>query len=122
MKASNFVLSIGHDTNKARVLFATKATATNAWLLLASIGIPAALFHGGDGWYPNNMTTAWHKPTGLEWNIPDIKLTQTQVGYKIESEVMRCEFVTTKCDVWEQIAALITEYMDRVEADCWEVA
>lgn len=120
MKTS--IISIGHVSHKATVAFETYEEATNAWLLLASMSIPAALLSGADGWMPNTKTTAWSKPTGLNWNIPDITLIETPVGYNIESAAMRCEVCATKDGVWKVVAELISEYIDRVESDCWEVA
>jgi hypothetical protein len=116
MNATPFVVSVGPVLDGAKVSLPSRHEATNAWLLLASMRIPAAIFSGADGgWLPNTKSTAWGKQTGLDWNIPDINITEAPPGYKVKSEAMGCEFSATMRDVWKSVAALITAYLDRVE-------
>lgn len=115
MNATPFVVSVGPVPDGAKVSLPSRHEATNAWLLLASICIPAAIFNEADGWLSNANTTAWGKQTGLDWNIPDINITEAPPGYKVKSEAMGCEFSATTRDVWKSVAALITAYLDRVE-------
>jgi hypothetical protein len=115
-------ISIGHVSQNNKVQFANYKEATTAWLVLASMGIPAALDGGLDGWLPNTSTSSWRKDTGLDSNIPDISLTRTNTGFKIESAAMHCEVPATEENVWEVVTSIVVEYMDRVESGCWEVA
>lgn len=117
------VVSIGHVSDQNTVTFSSHQEATQAWLMLASMGVPAALCAGADGWYPNNLTTAWRKPVEMDFSIvPDITLKLEGDSYLIESCAMRCEFRRAEPEVWKLIAEIIREYRDRIEADCWEVA
>ena len=116
------VLKIGHVSENNAIKFPSYREATNAWLVLASMLVPAALDAGADGWYSNTETTAWGNETGLDLErIPDIKVSNTERGFKIESQCMRCEILASPVNVWAKVHSIITEYMGRVDSGCWEV-
>jgi hypothetical protein len=117
------ILMIGHVSENNTIRLESYQEATNAWLVLASMNIPAALNAGADGWYPNTETTAWGQETGLDYGrIPDLKITETDSGFRIESQSMMCEIPASAKKLWSKVHGIITEYMDRVDSGCWEVA
>lgn len=113
------VVSIGHVANENTVSFVDYREATQAWLMLARMGVPAALSGGRDGWLPNNRTTAWHQTVIHDFRvIPDISLSREGDLYHIKSVAMCCEFRRKERDAWKLIAETITEYRARLESGC----
>ncbi len=104
------------------IRFQDTHTATKAWLMLASMQIPAFLDAGADGWYPNTKTTAWGKSGVMDYSIvPDIELLdKTEHGVMIYSQWMRCEFPVGHEKLFDTIAGLIREWRDIIESEYGE--
>lgn len=111
------------QNKRTMVTFTDRKEATQAWLMLASMGVPAFLDAACDGWYPNRSTTAWMKPVAMDFSvIPDIKLEELPTAFSIYSKWMRCDYVVYKDRVYESIASIIREWRDIVESERDEVA
>ena len=117
-------IAIGHVTEKNHISFNNRSEATSAWLGLATMGVPSALWSGADGWLPNTKTTAWEKHDGLvDYSlVPDLMITKTPVGLQISSLAMQCECAASESNVWKVVSEIVSEYRERMESDCWEVA
>lgn len=112
------VIAVGNAGDGLTVEYADYGEATQAWLMLASMGIPAGLDAGLDGWLPNNVTTAWRKETPMDFRlVPDIKLEPGKCATMIYSRWMRCEFPVAHEKVYETIRSIIREWRDIIEAD-----
>lgn len=116
-------VAIGYVGDKNQIVFANRAEATDAWLGLATMGVPAALWAGADGWLPNTKTVSWNKRDGLvNYSVvPDLDIKQTPVGFQINSMAMRCECAASESNVWKVVFEIIKEFRDRMESGCWDV-
>lgn len=116
-------VAIGYVTENNQISFDNRKDAIAAWLGLATMGIPSALWSGADGWLPNTKTVAWEKHDGLvDYSlVPDLEITKTPVGFRINSMAMRCECAASENNVWKVVFEIIKEFRDRMESGCWDV-
>jgi len=116
-------VAIGFVGDGNELAFESYKAAVSAWLGLATMGVPAALWSGADGWLPNTKSTAWEKKDGLVDYalVPDLEIVKTPVGYQVRSLAMRCECAASENNLWKVVFEIIKEFRERMDADCWEV-